>query len=139
METMRASRVSSPTRVAVIEREFGIQVDPELVARFGDVIPVHPTQLYEVGLSLAIFAFLWTMRKDTRPAAGWLFMVWLALAGTERFLIEFFRAKDDRFFRVFTLAQLISIVLISVGVVWALRLRRSGSPFPDEVSGQGEG
>jgi phosphatidylglycerol:prolipoprotein diacylglycerol transferase len=136
---VRFPQGAPPTRVAVIEQEFGIQVDPELIARFGDVIPVHPTQLYEVGLSLAIFAFLWTIRKDTRPAAGWLFMVWLALAGIERFLIEFFRAKDDRFFGVFTLAQLISIVLISVGVVWALRLRRSGSPFPDGVPGPGEG
>ncbi len=114
-----------PSRVDIIERDFGIHVDPQLVARFGDVVPVHPTQLYEVGLSLLIFAFLWSLRKRDRPA-GWLFMIWLALAGTERFLIEFFRAKDDRFFGVFTLAQLISLALVATGLTLAMRMRRKG-------------
>jgi len=115
-------RGSPPTRVDIIEREFHIQVDPELVARFGEVVPVHPTQLYEVGLSLLIFTFLWSKRKHHhRP--GWLFMLWLALAGTERFLVEFFRAKDDRFFGFLTLAQVISLVLVLVGSAGAIRLR----------------
>jgi len=116
-----------PTRVDIIEREFGIQVDPELIARFGDVVPVHPTQLYEVGLSLLIFGLLWSQRERLHRA-GWLFMVWLSLAGVERFLVEFFRAKDDRFFGILTLAQLISILLVVVGVVGALKLRKTGPP-----------
>ena len=124
-----------PTRVDIIEREFGITVDPELVARFGDVVPVHPTQLYEVGLSLLIFSFLWIIRSSPRPP-GWLFMVWLALAGLERFVVEFFRAKDDRFFGILTLAQVISLGLVAVGVAWALSLRRTpsqSSANPTEV------
>jgi len=120
---------SPPTQVSVIEREFGIRVDPELIARFGDVVPVHPTQLYEVGLSLLIFALLWSQREKLYQA-GWLFMVWLSLAGAERFLVEFFRAKDDRFFGVLTLAQLISILLMGVGVAGALRLRGTPSKLP---------
>jgi len=117
---------SPPTRVDIIEREFHLQVDPELVARFGDVVPVHPTQLYEVGLSLLIFTLLWSIRKHHyRP--GWLFMLWLALAGGERFLVEFFRAKDDRFFGFLTLAQVISLVLVLVGSAGAFRLRRPRS------------
>jgi len=121
-----------PTRVDIIEREFGIQVDPDLVARFGDIVPVHPTQLYEVGLSLLIFAFLWSIRKHGH-AKGWLFMIWLALAGAERFFVEFFRAKDDRFFGVLTLAQVISLLLVAVGVMGMMKLRtvrssRAGSP-----------
>jgi phosphatidylglycerol:prolipoprotein diacylglycerol transferase len=122
-----------PTQVGVIEREFGIQVDPELIARFGNVVPVHPTQLYEVGLSLLIFGFLWSQRERINRA-GWLFMVWLSLAGAERFLVEFFRAKDDRFFGLLTLAQLISIILVSVGVVGVLKLR--GAP-PPTLEGDG--
>jgi phosphatidylglycerol:prolipoprotein diacylglycerol transferase len=113
-----------PTRVDIIEREFGIQVDPELVSRFGEIVPVHPTQLYEVGLSLLIFVFLWTIRKH-RHAKGWLFMAWLALAGSERFLVEFFRAKDDRFFGFLTLAQVISLALVVVGLVGLWKLRGS--------------
>jgi phosphatidylglycerol:prolipoprotein diacylglycerol transferase len=118
--------------VDIIQREFGIQVDPELIARFGEIVPVHPTQLYEVGLSFLIFAFLWSIRKH-HHAKGWLFMVWLSLAGVERFLVEFFRAKDDRFFGFLTLAQVISLILVLVGAMGILRLRASlpstgGSP-----------
>ncbi len=110
-----------PTTVQAIEN-FGIGVSPELVEKYGNVIPVHPTQLYEVAMSTAIFLFLWKIRRH-RHAAGWLFMVWLALAGLERFAVEFFRAKDDRFFAIFTMAQMISLGLIAVGLVWAFRLR----------------
>jgi len=118
-----------PSRVGIIETEFGIHVDPDLVARFGDVVPVHPTQLYEVGLSLGIFALLLLIRREARPP-GWLFMVWLALAGAERLLIEFFRAKDDRFFGILTLAQGISVLLIVVGILGTLRLGKAGPRSP---------
>lgn len=124
-----------PTRVDIIEREFGIHVDPELVARYGDIVPVHPTQLYEVGLSLLIFLFLWSIRKH-HHRKGWLFMCWLALAGTERFLVEFFRAKDDRFFGFMTLAQCISLMLVGVGVFGLLRLRGPrSSPKESKATG----
>ena len=112
---------SPPTRVDVIEREFGIAVDPDLIARYGDVVPVHPTQLYEVGLSTLIFFALWRLRRHDR-GAGWLFMLWLAMAGMERFLVEFLRAKDDRFFGVLTVAQVISLGLVAAGVLGAFRL-----------------
>src|SRR5690606_26698447 len=68
-----------PTTVQVIEREFGIQVDPEMVARYGEVLPVHPTQLYEVALSTLIFFALWRLR-GRQYQAGWLFALWLVLA-----------------------------------------------------------
>lgn len=109
-----------PTRVDIIERDFGITVDPELIERYGQIVPVHPTQLYEVGLSTLIFFLLWRIRRTPRPA-GWLFMVWLALAGTERFLVEFLRAKDDRFFGLLTLAQILSLAVVVVGVVGFVR------------------
>ncbi len=113
-----------PTRVDVIEREFGITVDPALIEEYGQVVPVHPTQLYEVGMSTLIFFFLWRIRGRKRPP-GQLFMIWLALAGLERFVVEFFRAKDDRFLAGFTVAQLISLMIVTVGVAGALRLAKS--------------
>lgn len=123
-----------PTRVDALERVFGVQVDPALVERFGAVVPVHPTQLYEVALSLLIFAFLWRIRKG-RHAAGWLFSVWMVLAGAERFLVEFVRVKDDRFFGALSLAQVLSLALIAFGVAAIVRLsageaERSGEPAP---------
>ena len=116
-----------PTTVTVLEREYGFTVDPELVARFGEVVPVHPTQLYEVAISTAIFFVLWKLRKHPW-LPGWLFALWLVLAGAERFFIEFFRVKDDRFLGPFTLAQLISIGLITVGVLGVQRFHRAKSP-----------
>jgi phosphatidylglycerol:prolipoprotein diacylglycerol transferase len=112
-----------PSSVDVIERDFGITVDPALVEQYGQIVPVHPTQLYEVGLSTLIFFVLWNLRGRGRPA-GWLFMVWLALAGTERFLVEFLRAKDDRFLAGLTVAQLISLAIVAVGVAGAVRLSK---------------
>jgi phosphatidylglycerol:prolipoprotein diacylglycerol transferase len=112
--------------VDIIERDFGITVDPELVERYGQIVPVHPTQLYEVGMSTLIFFLLWSIRRTPRPP-GWLFMLWLALAGLERFLVEFLRAKDDRFFGLLTVAQIISLAIVAVGVVGVLRMSGQSS------------
>jgi phosphatidylglycerol:prolipoprotein diacylglycerol transferase len=111
-----------PTTVASLERSFGITVDPALVEKYGDVIPVHPTQLYEVAISTAMGIVLWRM-FDHRHRDGWLFMLWLTLAGAERFFVEMFRAKDDRFLGPITIAQTISLALIAVGLWGMVRLR----------------
>jgi phosphatidylglycerol:prolipoprotein diacylglycerol transferase len=124
-----------PTTVASIEA-FGISVDPAMVARYGNVLPVHPTQIYEVAISTLIFLLLWRLRRH-RNAWGWLFMMWLALAGAERFIVEVFRAKDDRFFGVITMAQIISLLLIAVGVYGMTRLR-ARVPDPEDGPGPAE-
>jgi len=116
---------SPPTTRENIEA-LGIAVDPALVERFGEVLPVHPTQLYEVGISTLIFLVLWKLRLRRLPA-GWIFSFWLVLAGIERFLVEFLRAKDDRFFGTFTLAQLFSVGVIVVGLIFIRLLRKSPS------------
>jgi phosphatidylglycerol:prolipoprotein diacylglycerol transferase len=104
---------------------FGITIDPAMVEKYGEILPVHPTQLYETGMSTLVFLLLWSLRRGRHPA-GWLFMTWLALAGVERFVVEIFRAKDDRFFGVLTLAQVISIGLVAVGAYGMVRLRKRG-------------
>ncbi|MBT3324896.1 MAG: prolipoprotein diacylglyceryl transferase [Gemmatimonadales bacterium] len=110
------------TTVSNIEA-LGISVDPALVEKYGQVLPVHPTQLYEVGISTAVFFFLWKIRRH-KHNAGWLFMLWLGFSGAERFLVEFLRAKDDRFFGVLTLAQIISLGIIGVGIYGMTKLGR---------------
>ncbi len=113
-----------PTHADTIAERFGVTVDPAIIEKYGEIVPVHPTQLYETGLSTLIFFVLWSLRaKGHRP--GWIFMTWLALAGVERFVVEIFRAKDDRFFGVLTLAQIISLMLVAVGVAYMAKLRRS--------------
>jgi phosphatidylglycerol:prolipoprotein diacylglycerol transferase len=51
----------------------------------------------------------------------------MILAGLERFSVEFFRAKDDRFFGPLTLAQVISLAMVAVGVWGFLKLRQARS------------
>ncbi len=114
-----------PTHADTMAERFGITIDPAMIEKYGEILPVHPTQLYETGMSTLIFLLLWSLRRGRHPA-GWLFMTWLALAGVERFVVEIFRAKDDRFFGVLTLAQVISIGLVAVGAYWMIRLRRNG-------------
>jgi phosphatidylglycerol---prolipoprotein diacylglyceryl transferase len=86
------------------------------------VLAVHPTQLYEVTIMLLVFALLWSLRTREH-GTGWLFGVYLMLAGLERFIVEFFRAKDDRFLAGFTIAQLTSVLLIGIGAYLYLRWR----------------
>ncbi len=111
----------------MIEQQFGVTVDPALIAQYGQVVPVHPTQLYEVALTTLIFLFLWRIRRHGHEA-GWLFMLWLALAGAERFLVEFLRAKDDRLLGPFTLAQVISLLIVAVGIFGVRRLAGRAGP-----------
>ncbi len=102
-------------------RRFGTAVDPSIPDT--QVLAVHPTQLYETAISLIIFFFLWKWRRHPHRQ-GWLFGIWLAAAGAERFIVEFFRAKDDRFLGAFTIAQLISVGVIIAGLVVVQRCRR---------------
>lgn len=101
-----------PSTAGNLREAFGVSIPASVPD--SEVLAVHPTQLYEVGMSLLIFFVLWRLRGD-RPV-GWLFSLWLVLAGLERFIVEFFRAKDDRFFGALTLAQAISIGLVALGL-----------------------
>lgn len=80
------------------------------------VLAVHPTQLYETALGFVMFLILWRNR-DHEHAEGWLFGFYMVLAGIERFVIEFFRAKDDRVFGLFTIAQVIALAIAATGVL----------------------
>ncbi len=106
-----------PSTAGNLRRGFGVDIPADIPD--GQVLSVYPTQLFETGFSLLIFFILWRLRFQDRRA-GWLFSLWLVLAGLERFVIEFFRAKDDRFFGALSLAQVISIGLMVVGL-WLLR------------------
>jgi phosphatidylglycerol---prolipoprotein diacylglyceryl transferase len=111
-----------PSTVGVMQREFGVRftdgMDPSTV------VAVHPTQLYEVAMGLVMFFVLWRMRHH-KHAAGWLFGVYCILAGIERFIVEFFRAKDDSLAIGITLAQSIAIFAVLLGVTLMVTRRRS--------------
>lgn len=49
------------------------------------------------------------------------------LAGIERFLIEFLRAKDDRFFvGGISTAQVVAVGITLIGIAWMLARQRTG-------------
>jgi phosphatidylglycerol:prolipoprotein diacylglycerol transferase len=108
-----------PTTAQNLQQQFGVTLPPGTDP--AAVLAVHPTQLYEAALMLGAFALLWRLRLHNRPV-GWLFSLYLVIAGLERFLIEFVRAKDDRWFGPLTIAQLVSLILVALGVVLASRL-----------------
>ncbi len=91
-----------------------------------EVLSVYPTQLFEVALGSLMFLVLWRFRNH-KHAEGWLFGLYCVLAGVERFIIEFFRAKDDRFFGAFTTAQVIAIAFALGGAAW-MYARRNVTP-----------
>ena len=116
---------SPPTTAGNLRNYFGVDV-PDSIPDW-EVLRVFPTQLFEVFITLAIFALLWRLRKHPYKA-GWLFFLYLMFAGFERLFVEAFRAKDDRFLGAFTLAQLISVGLIVLGAygAWAFSRKRRG-------------
>jgi phosphatidylglycerol:prolipoprotein diacylglycerol transferase len=110
-----------PSTAENMREMFGIPVPADVPPN--TVLAVHPTQLYEVTMAFILFLVLWRLR-DHKHAEGWLMGVYCVMAGVERFIVEFFRAKDDRFFGTLTMAQLIALGFIAIGmVVMAMRSR----------------
>ena len=97
------------------------------------VVGVVPTQIIEVALGFVMFLVLWRLRKHTH-ADGWLFGVYAVLAGIERFLVEFLRIKDDRFFAL-SIAQCIAIAVFVVGIlVMRARSGPAARPGPNAIA-----
>ncbi|MEL7061538.1 MAG: prolipoprotein diacylglyceryl transferase family protein, partial [Acidobacteriota bacterium] len=110
-----------PTTAGNLRDYFGVDVPASIPD--SQLLAVHPTQIY---MSLASFV-IWGLarwlgrRADLRP--GRLLLAVLAMMSVERFLVEFLRAKDDRFFGLFTVAQLLSVVIVLavVTIFWRWR------------------
>lgn len=112
-----------PSTAGNLRRYFGVSI-PDSIPD-ATVLSVHPTQLYEVLMAVIIFAILWRLRtRLARP--GLLFATYLGLAGAERFIVEIFRAKDDRFLGPLTVAQTISILLIVAATLIYRWIQRGG-------------
>lgn len=116
-----------PSTGVNLQRMFGLEL-PE-GANPLDVIAVHPTQLYETVMGFIMFVVLWRFRNH-KHAEGWLFGLYCVLAGAERFVVEFYRAKDDRFFGVLTAAQVIAIGFVVIGATWMMARNRVGPGRP---------
>ncbi len=87
---------------------------------------VYPTPLYETIMAFFIFAVLWSIRKNNY-LPGIMFSIYLVLAGFERLLIEKIRINSDYslFGIKFTQAEMISTLLILIGLTWMLFILKS--------------
>src|SRR6266536_3318646 len=96
---------------------------------------VHPTPIYETLTMGLVALFLWQLRDRVRP--GVLFALYLVIAGVERFLIEFIRRNDDVALGL-TAAQLESLSLFVIGVVWLAVVRGRGGLLRADAPARGE-
>jgi len=79
------------------------------------LVTVHPTQLYEAIVCFLLFFLMWRYRKAPTLKDN-LFFLYLFLAGVERFLIEFLRTNQKYVLDTFSGAQIISLIMVIVGL-----------------------
>ncbi len=77
---------------------------------------VHPTQIYETLSMTGVFIILWKLRRRPAPE-GWLFAVYITLAGIERFFVEFIRTTTPSPIDGLSVAQVLAFGLIVFGAV----------------------
>jgi prolipoprotein diacylglyceryltransferase len=93
-----------------------------------------PTPFYETLMAIAIFAFLWFIRKKiTTP--GVMFGTYLIFNGAERFLIEKIRVNTTlNYFSIeLTQAELISSILVLTGIGLIFFFKKTHKSEPLEV------
>lgn len=100
--------------------DYGVPSDVPWAIAFPDGLPptdiaVHPTQIYETVIMFFVFLFLWKIRKKNETY-GWLFSIYLVLAGLERFFIEFIRNTTESPIPGLSVAQITALALIAVGI-----------------------
>jgi len=93
-----------------------------------DMIPRHPTQLYEAFSYLLIFGILFFIYKNRakEKANGLIFGVFLVLLFLTRFLIEFFKENQVGFEiqMLINMGQVLSIPFIIIGLILIITRKR---------------
>ena len=79
-------------------------------------LPVHPTQIYEAALSLAIAAFLILYLHGRKRYDGQVFVLFIVSYAIGRFVLEFFRDDDRGGLLGLSTSQLLGIAFVVVAV-----------------------
>lgn len=101
-------------------------------------VGVHPTELYEAGLNLLLFAALsWFHRR--KKYDGQVFALYLVSYAVLRGIVEIFRGDYDTYYfgAHITPAQLVCVGVLVVGVGMLLWLRRKNATPPATKPGPG--
>ncbi len=88
--------------------------------------PVYPTPIYETLMCVGLFFVLWALRKHV-TTGGIVFFAFLLFNGIERFFIEKIRVNVP-FAGTWTQAEVISLILILVGIAGIVWLRSKKTP-----------
>lgn len=94
----------------------------------GEIVPKHPTQIYEALSYLAIFAVLFLIyrKKEGKVPHGLLFGLFLLVLFAVRFLIEFIKEPQVGFEAnlALNMGQLLSIPFILLGIFMLVRANK---------------
>ena len=89
--------------------------------RAGEIVPKHPTQIYEALSYLIIFLVLLRIyfSKKGKPTEGILFGLFLILVFLARFIIEFIKNEQSDFEKnmALNMGQLLSIPFVLAGII----------------------
>lgn len=102
-----------------------IQTNPQFAEVLAQVVPKHPTQLYEAFGYLIVFFIVYYMywKTDARKKLGYIFGVFLVLLWTVRFIVEYVKESQKGFEDVLgylSTGQWLSIPFIIIGIyLWA--------------------
>ncbi|KUF42813.1 prolipoprotein diacylglyceryl transferase [Myroides marinus] len=102
-----------------------IQTNPQFAEVLAQVVPKHPTQLYEAFGYLIVFLIVYYMywKTDARKKLGYIFGVFLVLLWTVRFIVEYVKESQKGFEDVLgylSTGQWLSIPFIIIGIyLWA--------------------
>lgn len=109
-----------------------------IFVRRGEMVPKHPTQIYEALSYLAIFFLLyWLYRRRTdKIKEGYLFSIFLVLVFTARFFIEFIKEVQSPWEANLPLdmGQILGIPFVIAGVILFFNARKRDVPvIPPEI------
>ena len=95
-------------------------------------VPLHPTQLYEAGAEVFIFAFLWSyIHRNHKQGSviGW----YMVLYSSVRFLVEFVRNHEQDLVLGLSLTQWISLATLLVGLWLVFRTQSTAPAIPEQA------
>lgn len=102
-----------------------IQTNPQFAEVLAQVVPKHPTQLYEAFGYLIVFFIVYYMywKTDARKKLGYIFGVFLVLLWAVRFVVEYVKDSQGGFEETLgylSTGQWLSIPFIIIGIyLWA--------------------
>lgn len=103
--------------------------DPKYAEILSEVLPKHPTQLYEAFCYIFVFLILFYAywKTNAREKQGLLFGWFLILLWTVRFIVEFVKESQGGFFQNLlglSTGQWLSIPFIIAGIIFVIRAKK---------------